>query len=609
MRALAAWSYLFFGLVTWVRSQSAPVQIAFDAGKYFGPDGPWQTVSTWVGSDTDPVQVHLYPGGSYTPVILSKPDCSAAPSNDCLGLQSGIYDPSLSPASDNTSIQFEAFLDSWNGGQGMNLTGSGQNTLDTIMFKSPSTDYRMPRAVFSSVSALQVRTPAGGYYPAQVGSFALGAPHLTQEFTLGSGSNITGNLVTGFLRKSNTIPSSSFGLHIGSVPMGQPGSLVLGGYDKSRVLGDIGAFDISGDLGEPIISMIDVTIGVEQGETPFKTPRIGSLYRANGNESVPVSLNPTVPYMFLPLGTCEAIAEYLPVRFDRGLGLYIWNTQDPQHGRVIGSPSYLQFTFQQSSSTNLTIKLPFALLNLTLESPIVDSPQQYFPCKPYNSADSRWYLGRAFLQAAHLAINWEQRKFFLGQAPGPNSGPSQITAMQPDDISLSSSPPGDFASSWARAWTIIPLPSTPSSAAETNPASQGPSNETDLAPAAKAGVGVGVTTAVMAAIGIFIVILWKRRTAARSRSAQNLPQSTMSDKGGQPPCPTLKPSPPQMHEMGMEQGARGAYSPALNRTDHDPPDHASKPAKQEMHEMDVQPVVHEACDRSLDSPRVHELER
>ena len=64
--------------------------------------------------------------------------------------------------------------------------------------------------------------------------------------------------------------------------------------------------------------------------------------------------------------------------------------------------------------------MPFALLNLTLEAPLVTEATPYFPC--YLS-DNIYSFGRAFLQAAFVAEDLSTGNgygtWFFAQAPGP----------------------------------------------------------------------------------------------------------------------------------------------------------------------------------------------
>jgi hypothetical protein len=95
--------------------------------------------------------------------------------------------------------------------------------------------------------------------------------------------------------------------------------------------------------------------------------------------------------------------------------LYLWDTGDSAYQRIISSPHFLSFDLTNGSSST-TINVPFALLNLTVESPLIGTPTQYFPCSPWTPGDVGYTLGRSFLQAAFLAQNWNSSTIFLAQA-------------------------------------------------------------------------------------------------------------------------------------------------------------------------------------------------
>lgn len=109
----------------------------------------------------------------------------------------------------------------------------------------------------------------------------------------------------------------------------------------------------------------------------------------------------------------------------------------------------------------MTIKVPFALLNLTLIQPIIDTPTQYLPLRPGQGPSGSYELGRAFLQAAFIGVNWQTAQgdgdgaWFLAQAPGPNT-PSKnpltvIDAKNSTIIGLNAS----WEDTWKGSWTVI----------------------------------------------------------------------------------------------------------------------------------------------------------
>lgn len=205
-------------------------------------------------------------------------------------------------------------------------------------------------------------------------------------------------------------------------------------------------------------NLLDVQIGVENGSSPFSESSYTGLLKLNASfkRVQPAVIYPIVPYLFMSSETCAAIAENLPVALEPQLGLYIWNTTDPRYERIVKSPAYLAFVFQNTSG-NLTIKVPFQPLNLTLEAPIVIPTQQYFPCRPFRALDNsgNYFLGKVLLQVAFIGMNWQEEKFFLSQAPGPGVGASDIKSIGPNEITISADPIENFAVTWARNWKSL----------------------------------------------------------------------------------------------------------------------------------------------------------
>jgi hypothetical protein len=185
------------------------------------------------------------------------------------------------------------------------------------------------------------------------------------------------------------------------------------------------------------------------------------------------------------------------------------------YSKIISSPSLLEFTFRLNSSVsqNVTINLPFSLLNLTLTAPYVHQPTQYFPCRPFY-ADA-FYLGRAFLQGAFLGVNWMDSSnhngvWWLAQAPGPNtpSVPTQVYIQDSDRNIVSSS--ASWLDTWKDTWTPIGSTGGPSSATSTSSPSPG-SSGTSLSTGAIAGIGTGAAIAALALIALGIFFVRKRK--------------------------------------------------------------------------------------------------
>ena len=294
---------------------------------------------------------------------------------------------------------------------------------------------------------------------------------------------------------------------MGSVWPSIPGSLVLGGYDRSRC------------ISPPIVSdqdflLAELSLEVTSGGWPFLvSPKVDSehLLRSGNasNNSLTVMPNPGVPYMYLPESTCSTIASFLPVTYDQKIGYYIWNTTDPAFKNIFSSPSALRFSFGTGSGIE-NISVPFALLNLTLDYPLVNTPTQYFPCAPYAPSDnSPYHLGRAFLQAAFLGQNGQTQKMFLAQAPGPGLRAEAITTLASTDTGLTAmANPPYWNATWSDQLKALPTNSLPSPGDG--------SGHGGLSGGAIAGIVVG---AVVGLVGLCAVaaLVWSRRSKSKKQ--------------------------------------------------------------------------------------------
>jgi hypothetical protein len=320
-------------------------------------------------------------------------------------------------------------------------------------------------------------------------------------------------------------------MHIGAADLAIPPSLIMGGFDQNRVLGQV-----STQQGHPeaprSIDLIDISLKVLTGESPWAFNN-QSGFLASGNSSIngrlPVAVNSLAPYLHLPRSTCDAIAKQLPVTFQPKYGLYFWNIEDPQYARITSSPSVLAFTFTatESTSTTLTINVPFRLLNLTLDEPLINKPTTYFPCKAEERDGANFILGRAFLQAAFVGANFDGYNgpgaWWLAQAPGPNiPTQSRVISIAKSDISITAST-SDWETTWNTVWTPLSANDSTPSTATANPNSQGTAGvennksmktkSSGLSTGAKAGIGIGAVVAVGALLAAVLFFLRRKRRA------------------------------------------------------------------------------------------------
>ena len=482
--------------------------------KHFGPDGPWQAVTMTVGGNDSTLVLNgqktadlaAYPGGEYSSMTLTSAACKNNKTTQCaLG---GTWNPDEYQVQQQYISQTAPWVDN---STGVNITDASIVVLGlTINQKT------VWNATLASADSGTVTYPNGKVGGVPLGYLALGADATKQFFSTSdtqAGNGINAWLFPGQLYDNKDIPSYSYGLHIGSAAFNYPGSLVFGGYNKGRVIGPVTSFS-----DQNAVQLIDVNIGVETGGSPFNFTSKDKLLSKGQTAVAP---NPLSPYISLPRATCDNIASQLPVTFDNNLKYYVWNTDDPNYTKIIQSPAYLGFEFPPSpgTSNNVIIKVPFALLNLTLEAPITDTPTQYFPCVPYEHTPE---LGRAFLQAAFLGRNWLTKTSWLAQAPGPGVAKNGLGDQNTDIASGATMIEGFndtslFADSWKG--QLKPL-DDPSGGGTGDDGNTGTTTSSGLSTGAKAGIGIGVALGVIALIAALIFFL-RRRSAQKKLAAKS----------------------------------------------------------------------------------------
>lgn len=482
------------------QTKPSPIQLN-TTSTYYGPDGPWQAVTVWLGSP--PIAIDLYPGGSYGSYILSREACEETSSPCGSG---GVFDPSHSSTLDNNSIQYVEFsLNPQILGDtaAVKYRGKARYVMDQLAGEQ-NQGWRVQNLSIILASNMSMIYPDGSKYPLQVGLLALGAPSINQSFTT-DGPSINASLLAGSLKEQNQIARSSYGLHVGSASLGPKLSLWIGGYDASRIIGPVSAQQ--DDQGSLVIDLLDIGIGVDHGLSPFSfTSRDGMLTNESTSTRswVSVTMDPRAPYLGLPNSTCAAIAKNLPVTYQTKYGLYFWNVDDVQYQRIVNSPSYLSFTFRATgpSITQLVVKVPFKLLNLTLEAPLIDKPTFYFPCQPTQES-SGYSLGRAFLQAAFLGVDWgeDPPTWYLAQAPGPNTASSPFQSVFGGDVSASSTV--SWNDTWEGSWS--PLADDTSTSNQTS--SIGSSSPTGSSSSKRAAGGLATGAKVGIAIASAVILI------------------------------------------------------------------------------------------------------
>ncbi|KAK4032572.1 aspartic peptidase domain-containing protein [Parachaetomium inaequale] len=524
----------------------------------FGPDGPWNAVQVSLGGQAE---LSLFPGRVFSSFVTTSDYCAF--NNSIPHCASGTYlkDAAVASARLNPNARINYRPPAQELIRGIETLGYTSFYLDAINVGFPLGAIMNHTLNIIESPTQMLAYPGGTWYPIFTGCLSLGAPDRFQVFD-GMGTpgqadtpTINASMIPWALKEEGQTLSSSFSLHYGSAAPSAKvsGSLLYGGYDRSRVAGDVLSLD--GDLST-LINIKDISIRVIKGSSPFANqttpsspnPTAITGLLAQGNSTItpaglPVLLDPCSPYLTLPKSTCDAIASHLPVTYNPSLGLYLWNTTSPSYTPIITSASALTLTLTGTRNTeSTTINIPFAHLNLTLTTPFVPSPVPYFPC--FTGGTGTYVLGRAFFQDAFLGANWERKKTWLAQAPGPNiSGRMDAVNIQPDQEAVEKGG-NDWERSWEGFWTVLgkgeagePGSKTGEDGGggsegagggggggggnESSPTAAGQEATAGLSTAAVAGIAVGAAVAVLG-VGL---LFYLRRRARKPQASPPLHQA------------------------------------------------------------------------------------
>ena len=518
-------------LLSLAQGGSKPLQVPA-SNRLYGPDGPWQAVSVQLG--TPPQKLDLFPAGIYRSNVLTNQLCQDITSIPCGS--GGLLDSSHSRSIGSTSISYDdtdapAQNPSGWTNSAMLLSYSNQVSIRDQLQIAGQTLVNFDVVMYPNISMVY----PDGNYPLQIGALSLG-PSVNESFSKSTYiPPFNASLVPGYLASQNVIPSNSFGLHVGiaAVALKLELSLWLGGYDASRIAGPVSSQSVA-TTSEFVIDLLDIGIGVSNGGSPFSfSSQYGLLSAGNSSidkQGISINMNPSAPYLYLPSSTCAAIAKTLPVTYNAGKALYFWDVTDVQYAKIVNSPTFLSFIFRGSDG-NVTINVPFSLLNLTLQEPLVSTPTPYFPCQPPQAPDlstTYYSLGRTFLQAAFIGVAWDVQSYgewYLAQAPGPNTD----TNPQSKPFTPGSPPVGlttDWAGTWKGFWTPLPTPLSLSTSRSPSPTNSTVPKQSMIAPTpskhglpggAIAGIAIGVGAIALIAVG-FSLLLFRRRRGGHHRT-------------------------------------------------------------------------------------------
>ncbi|KAJ8116516.1 hypothetical protein OPT61_g2071 [Boeremia exigua] len=221
------------------------------------------------------------------------------------------------------------------------------------------------------------------------------------------------------LKEEGRIPSLSFGYQAGAPyrQTGVTGSLVLGGYDRSR----------RSDNTLLLSSSQDLFVGVQSISSQLSNGTTTILLQ----DGLIAVIDANVPELWLPSAICDSFAAAFALTYNPESDRYLQS--DATHRLLQDQDSTLTFTLGLSKSGGQTIRIemPLPAFDHQASYPIFAAPTNYFPLRKAAN-DSQITLGRTFLQEIYLSADWERDEFNISQALFSASMPkADLVAIEP----------------------------------------------------------------------------------------------------------------------------------------------------------------------------------
>ncbi|KAF3040133.1 hypothetical protein E8E12_008587 [Didymella heteroderae] len=222
------------------------------------------------------------------------------------------------------------------------------------------------------------------------------------------------------LKQKGHIPSLSYGYQAGAAYRYNKtaGSLVLGGYDRSRRSNDT----------VTIPSATDVIVGVQSITAKLRGGSITVL-----NPGILAVLDTAVPELWLPHNVCDQIASVLNLTYHNDTERY--TLTDAAHNALQSLNGSLEFRIGRDIHIDpaITVNIPYRAFDLQASYPIFNTTTRYFPLRKTTNKTG-YALGRVFLQEAYLVVDWERDEFELSQAVFSDPMPEpEIITIQPNN--------------------------------------------------------------------------------------------------------------------------------------------------------------------------------
>ena len=170
------------------------------------------------------------------------------------------------------------------------------------------------------------------------------------------------------------------------------GSLTFGGYDASRFIPNNVSFSLAPDISR------DLVVGL-QSISSASTSNSAMQSQHLLPSPILTFIDSTLPYIYLPIESCQAFERTFNLSWDDTAGMYWVN--DNLHQNLLAANPNITFTLGNSKTGGPTVDivLPYASFDLEAKHPLAPNTTRYFPIQQAVN-ESQYTLGRTFLQEA-----------------------------------------------------------------------------------------------------------------------------------------------------------------------------------------------------------------
>ncbi|KAJ2989477.1 hypothetical protein NUW58_g3446 [Xylaria curta] len=485
------------------------IQVPFNnrPGAHLSPDidGPWPTIQLEYNGSQQNLNLNAYLTLSNVSLLVRPQKCADEVADGILRCDEFAFPEFYLNASitkqfrlpnitDSTQFPRDSFFTLWN-----DVSLTGRPGLDLRRFM-PLDGNVTGINFISDLAGLRIETPAivGEKLTTLASNNSRLVPVLNSIMSLPK--------IAASLSETGRVSSPFSSFHMGSVEPPVNGSLIVGGYDNNKIMGDLlnwtETYNSYGNPSSGAFTLTHIHIGVESGFLPLEKLRLNNgsfpqgpykqeprILHEDRNSTVErVIIEPGAPYLHLTRDACDPLAKLLDLEYDTTRNLYLWS-YPPDHP-IFRSPVYLElvltpivdFNFHNLDETaysKVSIKIPMASLQHTFHATTrardgsLLPPARYFPC---SRREFEWLyglrtwprLGRAFLQSAFVASNFKYNdtedtvaNYWLAQAPGP-AGIEGNTTQALTEVASGTMPNRTGvkleANAWTKSWSsVLPI--------------------------------------------------------------------------------------------------------------------------------------------------------